>query len=289
MSSEKVIPGLFSEVYTPGSRHIAPTPQLRTSNVDGNEVYFEWIASGSNMMYHVTAKGSIVISSWDGRGCPIFDRNAFSVVCSCPDGDRQNVANSTSLHTLSVCKHAKAALDSVCDPNATKKIAGNKKAKIEEQQSQRAEQDQRFSGERERIEYGLSKRSDAEIVKLLKERAGTVDGLEALSKLFPASVMQPKKSIRCGRCKKEYDPQVRKDLVCREEHPDDSVSTEWESSKKSYSHCSRCGKSFGHDGYHSWGCDNDDGYFCFESTHVPENEYDKDKDPIVAEFDDSDE
>ena len=80
-------------------------------------------------------------------------------------------------------------------------------------------------GERERIEYGLSKRSNDDIVKLVKGASKTVEGLEALTKIFPKELMPAKRTVVCGRCEKEYDPQVPGDNVCREEHPYEFVKT----------------------------------------------------------------
>mmetsp|Transcript_36823 Transcript_36823/g.66210 ORF Transcript_36823/g.66210 Transcript_36823/m.66210 type:complete len:303 (-) Transcript_36823:195-1103(-) len=297
-----IIPGLVKEAYTPGSRHSVGTPELIKSNVKCDEVDFAWKAVGSSI-YSVTAKGSLVITAWDNRG-PKYDGNKFIVLCSCPDGVRQNEQNTTSIDTLYVCKHAKAALDSVCDPEAKKVIGEKKEVMVQKQKelqaervkyriAQSVEQDERLPGERERILYGLSKRSDAEIAKLVKDSTTTVEGLEALGKLFPTSVMPPKKSVRCGRCEKEYDPQLKSDLICREEHPYDRVKKCWDTSKKSWDHCRRCGKTFNLDGYHSWGKrrrddPEDEGEFCYETTHVPNDEYDEDGDHIIDGLDNSD-
>ena len=105
--------------------------------------------------------------------------------------------------------------------------------------------------------------------------------------------MPPKKSIRCGRCKNEYDPQVKSDLICREEHPDDRVKRCWDTSKKSWSHCRRCDKTFYLDGYSSWGKrrrddPEEEGRYCYEMTHVPDDEYDGGNDLIIEGFDYSD-
>ena len=242
-----IIPHLIKEAYTAGSWqiagpwHTAVKLELIKSIVECDGVDFAWKSVGSSI-YSVTAKGSLVITEWNAfSGDPKFDRNKFTVVCSCPDGVHQNKRNAmptdmfVPIDALYVCEHAKAALDSVCDPKATKCIREEKKAKIQELKAlqaerskhlrdQRVQQDKRFPGERERIMHGLSKRNVVEIAKLVKEGAATVEGLEALIKLFPASIMPPKKSIRCGRCKNEYDPQVKSELICREEHPDDRVN-----------------------------------------------------------------
>ena len=105
--------------------------------------------------------------------------------------------------------------------------------------------------------------------------------------------MPTKRTVICGRCEKEYDPQVSGDNVCREEHPYDFVKTMWDGSKKSWSHCRRCGKDFGLDGFHSWGKrgrndPEEEGDYCFETTHIPRDEYDPDEDSIMQGLDTSD-
>lgn len=297
------IPGLVKDAYTAGSRHTAETPQLIKSNIDDIEFDFEWKASGSRV-YSVIAKGSLVIKDFDSKGKPIFDHNNFHVTCSCPDGSRQREQNCIQPGKLYVCKHAKAALDSVIDTDTEKVLKELKAAKIAEHEKkradrieylkrQRSEQDERLPGERERIEYGLGKRSDSEIVTMVKAGLNTVDGLEALSKLFPVEVLPPKKSLKCGRCKKNYDPQVKSDLICREKHPYNRVSTEWDGSKKSWDHCSRCDRTFNLDGFHALAKRKrydpvEEGDYCYEATHVPEDEYNEDDDYILAQLDDSD-
>ena len=106
-TSRPFIPGLVRGDYVAGSRHTAGTPQLIRSEVnDGDEsVDFRWQAVGSSI-YTVTAQGALTGSD-DGV-------NDFKVICSCPDGDSQRAASRTSNRRY-VCKHAKAALDSVID------------------------------------------------------------------------------------------------------------------------------------------------------------------------------
>ena len=252
-------------------------------------------------VYSVTATGSVVIQEWNDLG-PRFDYSQFTVVCSCPDGSRQ--LDCSDSDTLYVCKHAKSALDSVCDPKATKSLQQTRKDKIarykeekaqreEYLMDQRREQDKLFPGERERIDHGLSKRTDKEIAKLVKQSVQTVEGLEALVKLFPPSVMPAKKSIVCGRCKQVYDPQVQSDLICREEHPFDRVRTEWNGSKKSWDHCRRCDKTFNLNGFNTWGKrrrddPQEEGEYCYETTHVPQDEYNESKDLVLSNLDNSD-
>ena len=129
---------------------------------------------------------------------------------------------------LYVCKHGKAALDSVIDTATQDKSNAERKQRAPKAAHKGAEQHQKYleeqrtiqnrdmPGERERIEYGLSKRSDRDIVNLIKGASKTVEGLEALTKIFPKEVMPTKRTVICGRCEKEYDPQVSGDNVCRE-------------------------------------------------------------------------
>ena len=149
------------------------------------------------------------------------------MVCSCPDGDRQRDASRIS-KKLYVCKHGKAALDSVIDTATQDKSNAERKQRAAKAAHKGAEQHQKYieeqrtiqnrdmPGERERIEYGLSKRSDRDIVNLIKGASKTVEGLEALTKIFPKEVMPTKRTVICGRCEKEYDPQVSGDDICRE-------------------------------------------------------------------------
>lgn len=295
-TSQTFIPGLVKDAYVAGSWHTAGTPELLKSDVNGTSVDFRWQAIGSSV-YTITAKGEVHMTG------SILDNKVFKVVCSCPDGDRQRDATRSS-NKLYVCKHAKAALDSVLDTSAVAKLKEERKLAAVEAAKKADErrqflneqlqlQNRDMPGERERIQCGLSKRKDEDIVRLLKEASITCDGLKALTKIFPKEVMPPKSTTICGRCKKEYDPQIPGDNVCREEHPDERCKTMWDTSKKSWQHCRRCGKDFGLDGFHSWGKRRrdepiDEGAFCFETTHVPEDEYDSNDDSIIQGMDDSD-
>ena len=98
---------------------------------------------------------------------------------------------------LYVCKHGKAALDSVIDTATQDKSNAERKQRAAKAAHKGAEQHQKYleeqrtiqnrdmPGERERIEYGLSKRSDRDIVNLIKGASKTVEGLEALKKNIP--------------------------------------------------------------------------------------------------------
>jgi len=302
MNSHPIIPGLVKEAYVAGSRHSVPSPDLTRSDVDGTSADFEWKAIGSDV-YKVVAKGSVVIIGWSGDGRPRFDSESFHATCSCPDGARQRVESINS-GKVYVCKHAEAALDSVLDSAAANEIESQRKARAAEatvvknyhvayQETQRKEQDAKFPGERKRIEHGLSKRSADEIMTLLKESVTTVDGLEALAKLFPKETMPAKTTTRCGRCKKEYDHNIPSDQICRIQHPCEKVDTEWNGSKKSWDHCRNCDKTFNLNGFHSWGRRGrndpfDEGEYCYEDQHVPEVGYDAENDPTIQMLDESD-
>jgi hypothetical protein len=296
MSTTKpFIPGLVRGAYIAGSRHSADTPELIHSKVNGNAVDFKWEAVGSSV-YTITAKGEVQCTATSHA-------KSLKVVCSCPDGARQELISRKSRELLYVCKHAKAALDSVLDDAANDKkenreaaVAQNKKEAEKRKKfllDQHQMQDREMPGERERINYGLSKWSDADIANVVKQSALTVEGLRALSTIFPNEIMPCQKSVVCGRCGEEYDPQIPSDSICREEHPPEKCRTMWDGSKKSWEHCRRCGKDFGLDGFHSWGKrkrddPDDEGPYCYETTHVPEDEYDEDDDSVIRNLDNSD-
>lgn len=107
----------------------------------------------------------------------------------------------------------------------------------------------------------------------------TVDGLKAMAQVFDSTTFPPKQTKKCKRCKKEYDPQIPSQLVCQVEHPWDQVKTEWDGSKKSWSHCNVCDRDFGLEGFHP--CSRrvndpyDDGPYCFEGEHDPVNDDDE--------------
>lgn len=127
MSSSVIIPGLVRNMYTAGSRHEARTPPTlvkavihhqQSSEGCSSTLDYEWKAHGSSV-YTVTAKGSLHLIDQVNDGTPMYDSNKFSVMCSCPDGVYQQARNlQSTTDQLYVCKHAKSALDSVCDPEA---------------------------------------------------------------------------------------------------------------------------------------------------------------------------
>ena len=112
---------------------------------------------------------------------------------------------------------------------------------------------------------------------LLQERMDTTDGLQALTQLFPPDILPPKQTQWCPRCEKEYDPQIPADNLCRKEHPLDRVREMWDTSKKSWNECEDCGKTFGLNGFHSWGRrrrddPQEEGDYCFEYGRHQEEE-----------------
>lgn len=209
--SSVVIPGLVRQVYTEGSRYCADAPTLTKSVVkdaDENEskqVDFEWFARGSLGHYDITAKGAVVVKDWVGAK-PIFDLTKFHVKCSCPDGDRQASSTfSSKFEKLYVCKHAAAALESVLDMDAARSLVERAAAREAEHKKrlakrekfltdQRKAQDRKLPGVRERIMHGMSKKTDAEIIALVKESLNTVIGLAALSEIFFKLCQQKRQS-----------------------------------------------------------------------------------------------
>jgi len=147
---------------------------------DDGSFDFEWKATGSQV-YNVSASGKLMPAEnntnigWKG----------MQVNCSCPNYEEQDLSTTNSgWRTLYVCKHLKAALDSVCDGKAGTSTDRKPAEKKRKQQD----------SERERLEYGFSKRSNDEIVALMKQGMDSTDGMEALVRLFPADVMPPKQT-----------------------------------------------------------------------------------------------
>jgi hypothetical protein len=179
--------------------------------------------------------------------------------------------------TAIVCKHAHAALSSVLDMELERNEAKRAPKTTGDRYAGFATLDLALPGERTRLEHGLTSSTAEEVLAMIRTRLGTVDGLRAAAQLFPPSLM-PTKIVRyCQRCEKEWDPQFPAQSRCRIEHPYDCVSTQWEGSKVSYSHCSECGEDFNGEGTSnvrrlrgipsihekSW---------CFEGAHIAERE-----------------
>ena len=260
MTEACCIPNLTPDLYRAGSRYQTDVPELIRSEVDKDGSFdFEWTAAGSNgNTYDVTASGKLDVNTtasqrWKG----------MNVHCTCPSFEDQDLATTDSgWRVLYVCKHLKAALDSVCDDNASGDNGSSQKVA--------AQQDGDVnSSERARLEHGLSKRSNDEIVQLIHERIKTKDGLKGLAMLFPPSVMPEQQTKHCSRCGKDYDPQIPSDQICCKVHPEDQVNKYWESSKKRYTHCEACDKTFNVVGF-GYGYE-DEGPYCFKyGRHLPE-------------------
>ena len=97
-----------------------------------------------------------------------------------------------------------------------------------------AAQDRQMPGERARVEYGLEALSHEDIQRQLQASCKTVQGLRALTVIFPESVMPAPQSKYCVRCHKNYDERYPDQKVCRVEHPFDFCHTEWDGSKISH-------------------------------------------------------
>lgn len=273
------IPGLVTQAFTRGSRHKAPCPVLKTSqlNEESGEVSFEWEASGSSGgSYQILAVGALQLDL-DNRDKPVG--RGLKVTCSCPDGERQ-AAVSLKNNKIVACKHAASALESVLDEDAQARYestlarmkqerqqAAALKRQQEEQTKQ--EQDGQMPGERARIEYGLKALSRDEIHRQLEASCKTVEGLRALTTIFPESIVPVPQTKYCVRCKKNYDERYPDQKVCRLSHPYQFCNTEWDGSKISWQHCYRCDGDFGVPDYYRkkngpYGV----GEWCFQGEHT---------------------
>lgn len=274
-ASKNVIPGLVHQAFSKGSHHHTSIPALKSFelNDDGN-VEVEWEARGSSV-YKVAARGALKLASWDAGNAPRY--KGLVVKCSCPDGARRYVV-ALERGTLVLCKHAYAALETVVDTEAEKQlvvtIRERKELKAAEEAKAKKQQGEEMPGERERLEYGMSKMSSSQIIAILRKAIGSVDGLQNVGAIFTRNVMPPKQAKHCARCKEDYGPQFVEDNVCRIYHPSEATRTMWDGSKKSWEHCERCGGNFDLDGFHSWGRNDvsDDGDYCFEGEHTSDQE-----------------
>ena len=247
-------------MFTQGSRHQADVPELLTFEIREGAVEAEWRATGSSV-YAVTARGEVRVS-FDERGKPHYD--GLKVRCSCPDGERQNASSDRSL-----CKHAFAAIQSVVDPDADATIEGMRKAAAASRAEVEAAQDKELPGERDRVKNALAHLSSGEVVKYVARSLGTLEGLRAVARhVFPPDTVAAPNVLRCLRCKEDYDPSFCGKNPCKVRHP--FTRTEWDTSKKSWEYCRRCGATFNLWGAHSGGKRGvrDDGEYCFEGDHT---------------------
>ena len=145
-----------------------------------------------------------------------------------------------------------------------------KKKRQKYEHEQRQQQKEMMPGERERIEYGLENLNAKEVIKALKEKVKSVEGLKAVAAVFSNDVMPLPQMKHCVRCNKDYDDQFPEQCVCRIMHPEHCTSEMWDGSKKSWEECERCGKSFNCSGFHHWDrrAVEDEGVWCFEGGHT---------------------
>lgn len=277
------IPGLVPQAFVKGSRHSAPCPVLKSSEVEeedgAGQCHFVWEAKGSSGgSYEIKATGKLEMEL-DKHDKPVG--RGLQVTCSCPDGERQAAASLTQ-NKIVVCKHGAAALESVLDEEAAERHGDDMlllrqeratEAERRRQEEERAAQEQErvMPGERARIEYGLSGAlSDQEIKKCLNDACKSVEGLRALAVVFPESCVPVPQTKYCVRCKEHYDERFQEQKVCRMEHPYEHCSTEWDGSKISWQHCYRCDGDFGvPDSYQRRrNAPYDVGEWCFQGEHT---------------------
>jgi hypothetical protein len=268
---------LVTQAFTKGSRHKAPCPALKTSQVneESGEVSFEWEAAGSSGgSYQIHAVGALQLDL-DDRGNPVG--RGLKVTCSCPDGKRQ-AAVSLKESKIVVCKHAASALESVLDDGAQSRYESNLarikqerqevvSLKRQEEEQAKQEQDRQMPGERARIEYGLKALSRDEIHRQLEASCKTVEGLRALTTIFPESIVPVPQTKYCVRCKKNYDGRYSEQKVCRLRHTHQLCHTEWDGSKVSWEHCYRCDGDFGIPDFYRKS-PYDVGEWCFQCEHT---------------------
>ena len=167
-----------------------------------------------------------------------------------------------------VCKHLCAALTSVSDPN----LPTLRRLQAADEAEQKRRQDLEVPGERARLEEGLDKLDAEDVVRILKGKLKTVEGLRLLSEVFDKQIMPARKCEKCLRCGDEFDSRFKKERICRVPHPYSCVNTEWASSKVSWDHCTMCDKDFHKRGGNKRGWDDDekeDGEdYCFEGEHT---------------------
>lgn len=273
------IPGLIPDAFSKGSRHSADPPTLKKSTVaaDGS-VDFRWVAMGSNGSYIITAKGKLACSVDVYSGKPSY--TGLNVICSCPDGELQNVATLKS-GKLIVCKHGAAALELVLDKEAANTLK-NKRRKMtldvkmarqrEEEENLCNAQEAELPGERARLEYGIDALGSEQVVELIKKSMGTLEGLRTVATLFPDSIMPAPNTKYCVRCKKTYDNRFLSQRLCQIPHPEGECNAVRDK-HRSWKHCEKCDKTFYVTGEYNFGKDRiiDEGEWCFEGEHLPDD------------------
>uniref|UniRef100_A0A7S2P2S8 Uncharacterized protein n=1 Tax=Leptocylindrus danicus TaxID=163516 RepID=A0A7S2P2S8_9STRA len=240
---------------------------------------------GSTWFQHVQnySKGEIGIFDRDDDDEEI-KYTGLVVRCSCPDGDRQAV-KCLKTGELWVCKHAAAALDGVLDTateaevlnrekRALEQAAENKRKRQKYESEQRQLQNESMPGERERILHGLKCLNAKDIVEAIKEKIKSVEGLKMVSGVFTNDVMPLPRMKFCVRCNENYDDQYKDQRVCRVMHPEHCTREKWDGSKKSWTECERCRKSFNCSGMHELDRNAiyDQGIWCFEGEHTDDQD-----------------
>ncbi|GIQ83007.1 hypothetical protein KIPB_004249 [Kipferlia bialata] len=246
-----------------GSRHTCAT----TPEPVGDTVYL-----GSRSVSY-TVPGSrgehytVTVMGTDGAGVskPVESLEDMQISCECPDAERQH-ARSVGGRT-SVCKHAAAVLTLLVDPEGDAV-----QAQIAAQRATRLAalpQD-----EKARLEYVLDSLSDRQVVDRLKTyMLQSPEAMGAVGAIFPADKYKGARAMECTRCGEEYDDNYP--TVCRQAHPEDSVSIRTQNSKGTTFCCGVCGAKWYESQIYRYEEDDMDpeerpGYICWEGKHTQE-------------------
>lgn len=246
-----VIPGLSAQAVrgARGSSRLCQTPQMVSfKRYDDGAVSVAWSAPPSNAgtpPYRVEASAPAELS-----GGTLAE---LDVSCSCPDfAQRANFAGAAGWRGL--CKHASASLLQVVDAAAEQRRAALECECAQRHARVRRQQADALPGERERLEYGLSKMSASDVLAALREHmASSVDGLRDVARVLPPSVLPSQATATCRRCGKAVDPGYTSDLVCRVAHPEDCVVRTWKDRDGASFECSQCGKAWSSESYCYYG------------------------------------
>ena len=216
--------------------------------------------------------------SWELQGSEMYSIEAYGRLdigwhceCSCPDGEKR--AYSAPQRVLAVCKHAAAALNSVCDPMAR----AVSMVKRDHQDAVREQQNRLAPGERDRIDAILERLDSESILGHVKSSVSTLEGLQALAIIFPAREFPFTETRYCNRCLNDVDPFLQP--ICQIEHAD--FKTHWYNSKDGHLECLECGGTFGSFGRANF---EDDDPICFRGEH----DFDDDDEEEEEEDDDDD-
>ena len=108
-----LIPGLKTEFYLCTSSHIADSVELKLASSTGNHVDYRFLAHGSAAYsYSISVVGEVQTLA-SATGNVVFDTDSLQVACKCPSF--KSIQNHKLGGKLIVCKHLKAALDSVAE------------------------------------------------------------------------------------------------------------------------------------------------------------------------------